>query len=104
MDAELLLACVLDVDRGRLVIDRDARAGGRRAERFEALVVRREAREPVAYILGRRAFRRLELAVDRRVLIPRPETELLVEVGLALASGRPGGRRRDAAVARWPWR
>ncbi|MGH2878334.1 MAG: peptide chain release factor N(5)-glutamine methyltransferase, partial [Solirubrobacteraceae bacterium] len=41
-------------------------------------------REPVAYILGRRHFRRLELAVDRRALIPRPETELLVEVGLAL--------------------
>ncbi len=48
--------------------------------------VRRRAveREPVAYILGRRGFRRLELAVDPRALIPRPETELLVEVGLAL--------------------
>ena len=49
--------------------------------------MRREAREPVAYILGRRAFRRLELSVDRRVLIPRPETELLVEVGLSLPAG-----------------
>ena len=48
---------------------------------------RREAREPVAYILGRREFRRLTLAVDRRVLIPRPETELLVEVGLELPAG-----------------
>ena len=47
-------------------------------------------REPVAYILGRRGFRRLDLAVDRRVLIPRPETELLVEVALELgAGGRP---------------
>jgi release factor glutamine methyltransferase len=44
-------------------------------------------REPVAYILGRRHFRRLELAVDRRALIPRPETELLVEVGLELPGG-----------------
>jgi len=44
-------------------------------------------REPVAYILGRREFRRLSLAVDPRVLIPRPETELLVEVGLELPSG-----------------
>ncbi len=51
--------------------------------------VRRRAvqREPVAYIVGRRAFRRLELAVDRRALIPRPETELLVEVGLGLGAG-----------------
>ncbi len=55
--------------------------------RFEALLDRRAAREPVAYILGRRAFRYLTLAVDRRVLIPRPETELLVEVGLKLAPG-----------------
>ena len=51
--------------------------------------VRRRAveREPVAYIVGRRGFRRLELAVDRRALVPRPETELLVEVGLELPRG-----------------
>jgi release factor glutamine methyltransferase len=54
---------------------------------YEALLLRRVAREPVAYILGRRDFRRLTLAVDRRVLIPRPETELLVEVGLGLPFG-----------------
>jgi release factor glutamine methyltransferase len=87
LDAEVLLGFVLDVDRGRLVIDRDVALPDVAAERFEALLVRREAREPVAYILGRRAFRRLELAVDRRVLIPRPETELLVEVGLELPAG-----------------
>jgi release factor glutamine methyltransferase len=46
------------------------------------MVRRRVKREPVAYILGRKGFRRIELAVDRRVLIPRPETELLVEVAL----------------------
>ena len=50
---------------------------------------RRRVREPVAYILGRRGFRRIELAVDPRVLIPRPETELLVEIALEL----PGGAR-----------
>src|SRR5581483_152066 len=55
--------------------------------RYDELLARRESREPVAYILGRRAFRRLSLSVDRRVLIPRPETELLVEVGLTLPSG-----------------
>ena len=87
LDAEVLLASVLDVDRGRLVIDRDVALEAGVDERFDALLVRREAREPVAYILGRRAFRRLSLSVDRRVLIPRPETELLVEVGLGLPAG-----------------
>jgi release factor glutamine methyltransferase len=87
LDAELLLAEALDVDRGRLVMDRDQPIDAAAGDRFEALLVRREAREPVAYILGRRAFRRLTLAVDPRVLIPRPETELLVEVGLELPSG-----------------
>ena len=87
LDGELLLASVLDVDRARLVIDRDRGLDPEVAGRFESLLTRREAREPVAYILGRRAFRRLELLVDRRVLIPRPETELLVEVGLELSAG-----------------
>ncbi len=50
-------------------------------------VRRRVAREPVAYILGRKGFRHIELAVDGRVLIPRPETELLVEVALELPAG-----------------
>jgi release factor glutamine methyltransferase len=95
LDAEVLLAAVLGVDRGRLVIDRDVVVDGAAAERFEALLARREAREPVAYILGRRGFRRLELTVDRRVLIPRPETELLVEVGLSLA---PGARVVDVGT------
>ncbi len=55
---------------------------------FQDAVRRRAvAREPVAYIIGRRGFRRLELCVDRRALIPRPETELLVELALALPEG-----------------
>jgi len=87
LDAEVLLAAVLGVDRARLVLDRDVVLDEAAAVRFEAWVARREAREPVAYIVGRRAFRRLELYVDRRVLIPRPETELLVEVGLELGDG-----------------
>ena len=65
----------------------------------------RREREPVAYILGRRAFRRLELAVDARVLVPRPETELLVELALELPHGAARARllhrqRRDRAGAR----
>lgn len=87
LDAELLLAAVLGAQRARLVIDRHELLPEPAPAAFEALLSRREAREPVAYILGRRAFRRLDLAVDRRVLIPRPETELLVEVALGLAPG-----------------
>ncbi len=84
LDAELLLGEALGVSRARLVLDRDENVPSADVERFERLLLRREAREPVAYILGRRDFRRLTLNVDRRVLIPRPETELLVEVGLEL--------------------
>jgi release factor glutamine methyltransferase len=57
---------------------------------------RRLAREPVAYILGRKAFRWIELSVDRRVLIPRPDTETLVEVALELAPR--GGRVHDVGT------
>jgi release factor glutamine methyltransferase len=85
LDAELLLAEALGVGREQLVLRSAHEVDPGAAERFEALVSRREAREPVAYILGRKGFRRIDLQVDRRVLIPRPETELLVEVGLGLA-------------------
>lgn len=87
LDAELLLAAVCGVARERLLLDRDGPLSQAEAERFDALLERRQAREPVAYILGRKEFRRLKLEVDRRVLVPRPETELLVEVGLTLPSG-----------------
>lgn len=87
LDAELLLAHVLGVDRPQLVIRGDEEAGGDERTRYLALLTRRVKREPVAYILGRRDFRRLTLLVDPRVLIPRPETELLVEVGLTLPAG-----------------
>jgi release factor glutamine methyltransferase len=56
-------------------------------DRYEELLARRAAREPVAYILGRKDFRAISLSVDPRVLIPRPDTELLVEVGLTLPRG-----------------
>ena len=87
LDAELLLAEVLGVGRERLIVDAGAELDAETLARFDQLVRRRAAHEPVAYILGRKAFRRIELAVDRRVLIPRPETELLVEVGLTLPFG-----------------
>jgi release factor glutamine methyltransferase len=88
LDAELLLAHALEVSRERLFIDGDLAVAGPAVRTFQDFVQRRSVlREPVAYIVGRRHFRGLELAVDRRALIPRPETELLVEVALALPKG-----------------
>lgn len=88
LDAELLLAHVLDVRRERLLSDPELLVAGAAVRAFQDAVRRRAVeREPVAYIVGHRAFRRLELAVDRRALIPRPETELLVEVSVGLGAG-----------------
>ena len=87
LDAELLLAHVLGVDRAQLVLRGNEEAGPDLRTRYLALLSRRASREPIAYILGRKDFRHLTLVVDPRVLIPRPETELLVEVGLALPEG-----------------
>jgi release factor glutamine methyltransferase len=84
LDAELLLAEASGTERARLLADSGAELPPAAARRFGELVRRRLRREPVAYILGRRGFRRIELIVDRRVLIPRPETELLVELALEL--------------------
>lgn len=91
LDAELLLAHALGVSRERLLTDRDLIVSGAHVRAVQDAVRRRAVqREPVAYITGTRAFRRLQLAVDPRALIPRPETELLVEVALA---GLPAGVR-----------
>lgn len=84
LDAELLVAHVLGVPRERLLTDPDLVVSGPAVRELQDTVRRRSVlREPVAYITGVRHFRRLELMVDPRVLIPRPETELLVEVALA---------------------
>jgi release factor glutamine methyltransferase len=93
LDAELLLAHALGVSRERVFLaaggnEDQLTVTGPAVRTFQDFVRRRAVeREPVAYILGRRHFRRLELAVDSRVLIPRPETELLVEVALGLPEG-----------------
>lgn len=84
LDAELLLAEATGRTRADLVAAPDAGIDPPAARAFGAMVRRRVQREPVAYILGRRGFRRIELTVDRRVLVPRPETELLVGVALEL--------------------
>jgi len=96
LDAELLLAHVLGVSRERLAIDRDLVVEGSAVRAYQDAVRRRAVeREPVAYIVGHRGFRHLDLAVDRRALVPRPETELLVEVGLTL---EPGARVLDVGT------
>jgi release factor glutamine methyltransferase len=88
LDAELLLAHALRVDRAQLAMHPERELEPGAAREFRELVRRRAfEREPLAYITGRKAFRHLELDVDPRVLIPRPETELLVEVGLTLPAG-----------------
>jgi release factor glutamine methyltransferase len=84
LDAELLLAEAMGWERARLVVEPEREIPPAATRRFAEMVRRRLRREPVAYILGRRGFRHLELVVDPRVLTPRPESELLVELALEL--------------------
>ncbi len=84
LDAELMLAEATGWERARFAAEPEAGIVPPAARRFGEMLRRRLRREPLAYVLGRRGFRHLELAVDRRVLIPRPETERLVEVALEL--------------------
>jgi release factor glutamine methyltransferase len=84
LDAEVLLAEATGWDRTRLAAEPEAPVEAPAARRFGEMVRRRVRREPVAYIVGRKGFRDLELAVDPRALIPRPESELLVEIALEL--------------------
>jgi release factor glutamine methyltransferase len=88
LDAEVLLAEVLGVGRTALFTDPAREVAGPAVRAFQDAVRRRSVlREPVAYIVGTKGFRHIDLHVDSRVLVPRPETELLVEVGLELPAG-----------------
>jgi release factor glutamine methyltransferase len=87
LDAELLLADAMGVDRAVIVSDPGRGLEPEQARRFQEHARRRVQREPVAYILGRKGFRTIDLLVDGRVLIPRPETEHLVEAALELPRG-----------------
>ena len=80
LDAELLLATLLGVARSSIIAFPDRLVSPSQASDFRRLLQRRADREPLAYITGRREFYSLELEVSPRVLVPRPETELLVEV------------------------
>lgn len=87
LDAEVLLAWVLGVPRAALYADPGRGLEPEEARRFADVAARRRNREPIAYITGTKGFRRLELVVDQRVLVPRPETEHVVEAVLDLPAG-----------------
>jgi release factor glutamine methyltransferase len=93
VDAEWLVAHVLGTTRSGLAARLDEEIDG-----LEPLLVRREAREPLAYVLGEWGFRRLALKTDARALVPRPETETLVERALAVAEGIERPRILDVGV------
>jgi release factor glutamine methyltransferase len=97
VDAEWLLAHALGVSRTELYADGDE-APADRERVFSELLARRAAREPLAYVLGEWGFRRLTLSVDPRVLIPRPETEVLVERCLELIADLAEPRVLDVGV------
>lgn len=98
VDAEWLLADVLDLTRSELYVDGSRPLDDAQLAHFEEAVERRAGREPLAYILGEWGFRRLSLVVDRRVLVPRPETEVLVDRCLALLDELPEPRVLDIGV------
>jgi len=93
VDAELLVSHALGVSRTQLYADLDREVDG-----LEPLIARRESREPLAYVLGEWGFRRLTLKTDARALVPRPETEVLVERALALLEGTESPRVLDVGV------
>lgn len=82
LDADLLLGHVMDLERVQLYTKTDELVPDDERTEFRALVKRRAAGEPVAYLVGRRSFWQLELHCDDRALVPRPDTEVLVEVAL----------------------
>ena len=93
VDAEWLVAHLVGTTRSGLAGRLDEEVDG-----LEPLLVRREAREPLAYVLGEWGFRRLTLKTDARALVPRPETETLVERALALVEGIEAPRILDVGV------
>lgn len=98
LDAEVLLREVAGLDRAGLFLRLPDPAPDGLDRRFEGLLTRRAAGEPVAYIVGRREFMGLSFRVAPGVLIPRPETELLVEWALAVVAARPGATVVDVGT------
>jgi release factor glutamine methyltransferase len=100
LDAEHLLAHALGVKRLALYLQHDRPLDDDELARYKPLLLRRSTREPLQYVIGHAAFRELELICDRRALIPRPETEVLVQVVLdwARKCAEPGRRLSAADV------
>src|SRR5436309_15820461 len=100
LDAELLLAHILGWSRARALAEgREALTDEQRTA-FRALVARRAELEPVAYLVGHKEFYGLDFAVDRRVLVPRPETELLIDLARGYAWRRRARFEALGAAAR----
>ncbi len=98
VDAEILVAHVLELPRSELALARARKLSGGEEKELERLVVRREAREPLAYVVGEWGFRGLTLSVDHRVLVPRPETEIVVERCLARLDSLAGPHVLDVGT------
>jgi release factor glutamine methyltransferase len=96
LDAELLLGFAIGADRTAIVAHRDAPVGADAQTRFDEAVARRAAGEPVAYIRGIKEFHGLAFAIDPRGLIPRPETEALVDAAIAEVMSRLARRPGEA--------
>jgi release factor glutamine methyltransferase len=98
LDAELLLAHVLGIDRTGVLVHSDAIVGNGQAASYEAALARRERGEPVAYVRGSKEFHGLVFAVDARALIPRPETEGLVDLAVDRVRDALTGMPRPAGA------
>lgn len=98
LDAQLLLGNVLGRDRGYLLARPEQSLTDEQHDGYAALVERAAAGEPLPYILGKRAFYDREFTVSPGVLIPRPETEILLEVALAFARSHPGCKVVDVGT------
>ena len=98
LDAELLLGWAVGIDRTAIVAHREAPVGADALARFEAAVARRATGEPVAYIRGIKEFHGLAFAVDARALIPRPETEALVDAAVTEVMARLATRSGEAGA------
>jgi release factor glutamine methyltransferase len=90
VDAEILVGHILALPRSELALESSRKLTKAEEDVLERLVARRAAREPLAYVLGEWDFRSLTLGVDRRVLVPRPETEVVVDRCLARLAGLDG--------------
>ncbi|MGE0062102.1 MAG: peptide chain release factor N(5)-glutamine methyltransferase [Xanthobacteraceae bacterium] len=97
LDARVLAGHALRIDRARLVVDSERLLDAREIDAIDALAGRRIAREPVARIVGAREFWSLQLAVNAAVLVPRPDTETVVEAALDAVTAN-GGRQRPVRI------